>query len=32
VRREIGADAKTPGLGVKVDEGRVKHYAVETLK
>ena len=23
---------RTPGLGVKVDEDRVKHYAVETLK
>jgi muconate cycloisomerase len=23
---------KTPGLGVKVDEDRVRHYAVETLK
>jgi muconate cycloisomerase len=22
---------RTPGLGVKVDEDRVKHYAVETL-
>jgi len=22
---------KTPGLGVKVDEGRVRHYAIETL-
>ena len=23
---------RTPGLGIKVDEDRVKHYAVETLK
>jgi L-alanine-DL-glutamate epimerase-like enolase superfamily enzyme len=23
---------KTPGLGVEIDEGRVRHYAVETLK
>jgi muconate cycloisomerase len=23
---------RTPGLGVKVDEDRVKHYAVERLK
>jgi muconate cycloisomerase len=23
---------RTPGLGIKVDEDRVKHYAIETLK
>ena len=23
---------RTPGLGVKVDEGRVKHYAIQTLQ
>jgi muconate cycloisomerase len=23
---------RTPGLGIRVDEDRVRHYAVETLK